>query len=107
MKEMAKAKVRIKKPPILTAKTQEILISLQAQMKLPVLQYPGVDWPAGVLPGGQRLALSQRRAALGADERSVQLVSLCRARWEMDSGENLHSLISNSARTRSTARRSP
>jgi len=39
MKAAAKTKVRLKKPPILTAKTQTLLGQLQAQLKLPVLVY--------------------------------------------------------------------
>jgi len=39
MKAATKTNVKLKKPPILTAKTQKLLASLQAQLKLPVLVY--------------------------------------------------------------------
>ncbi|HTY60789.1 MAG TPA: hypothetical protein VMG30_00895 [Acidobacteriota bacterium] len=39
MKNVARTKARLKKPPLLTAKTQMILTSLQAHLKMPVLVY--------------------------------------------------------------------
>jgi len=39
MKAATKRNVKLKKPPILTAKTQKLLALLQAQLKLPVLVY--------------------------------------------------------------------
>ena len=39
MSETSKPKVKLQKPPILTAKTQDILQALQAELKLPILVY--------------------------------------------------------------------
>ena len=94
MKENVKAKIKINKPPILTRKSQELLGSLQAHLKLPVLVYwtssGGSICQNDVVAMSKLLGMTKRQSRIalflksdgGNPEAALRLVHLLRQKFD-------------------------